>query len=380
MNDNRTNRTLCDSSICTGCMACLNVCTASAITVSDNIDSFTAEIDGQKCVGCGLCSKVCPNLNLRPLRENIYCRQGWASDDIRTNSSSGGAAAAIISGFIKEGGYVASCMFKDGDFRFVITNDPEEARKFAGSKYVKSDAHFVYKEIKELLTSGEKVLFIGLPCQSAAVQNVCGDDENLYTADLICHGTPSKEILRMYLAEQGIELAKASDVKFRNGNDFGLIIDSKRLAPGNALDYYIYAFLKSEDYLESCYNCRYAASKRVSDITLGDAWGQMSDTDKKGVSLILCQSEKGKRLVEQAICEDPSETGNEQAGLTLFDVDIEKAIAANPQLQHASEKTEKRDTYISRIKEGGSVTAATKKTFPAFCLKSSIKEILGGDK
>ena len=361
-------------------MACLNVCAASAITVSDNIDSFTAEIDGQKCVSCGLCSEVCPNLNPRPLRENIYCRQGWASDDIRTNSSSGGAAAAIISGFIREGGYVASCMFKDGDFRFVITNDPEEAKMFAGSKYVKSDAHFVYKEIKALLKSGEKVLFIGLPCQSAAVQNVCGDDENLYTADLICHGTPSKEILRMYLTEQGIDLAKVTDVKFRNGNDFGLIIDSKRLAPGNALDYYIYAFLKSEDYLESCYNCRYAASKRVSDITLGDAWGQMSDTDKKGVSLILCQSEKGKRLVEQAICEDPSETGNEQAGLTLFDVDIEKAIAANPQLQHASEKTEKRDTYISRIKEGGSVTAATKKTFPAFCLKSSIKEILGGDK
>lgn len=368
------------------------MCTASAITVSDNIDAFTPEIDGQKCVGCGLCSEVCPNLNPRPLRENIYCRQGWASDDIRTNSSSGGAAAAIVSGFIKEGGYVASCMFKDGDFRFVITNDPEEARKFAGSKYVKSDAHFVYKEIKELLKSGEKVLFIGLPCQSAAVQNICGDDENLYTADLICHGTPSKEILRMYLAEQGIDLEKATDVKFRNGNDFGLIIDGKRLAPGNALDYYTYAFLKSEDYLESCYNCRYAASKRVSDITLGDAWGQMSDTDKKGVSLILCQSEKGKKLVEKAICEDPSETGkqmvdvlssetcNEQAGLTLFDVDIEKAIAANPQLQHASEKTEKRDTYIRRIKDGGSVTAATKKTFPAFCLKSSIKEILGGDK
>ena len=393
MNDNRTNRTLCDSSICTGCKACVNVCARNAVTVTDNIDSFTAEIVGQKCADCGLCAEVCPGLNTISLRENIFCKQGWASEDVRANSSSGGAAAAIISGFIRAGGYVASCMFKDGDFRFVITNDLSEAKNFAGSKYVKSDAHFVYREVKELLKRGEKVLFIGLPCQSAAVQNFCrdlprqsetadnvSDGANLYTADLICHGTPSKEILRMYLAEQGIELAKATEVKFREGNVFGLIVDGKRLAPPNTLDYYTYAFLKSEDYLESCYNCRYAAAKRVSDITLGDAWGQMADTDTKGVSLILCQSEKGKNLVEQALSGDASGTEDAQSGLMLFEVDLEKAIAANPQLKHPSEKTEKRDTYITRIKEGGSVTAATKKTFPAFCLKSSVKSIFGGEK
>ena len=360
-------RTLCDSSICTGCKACVSVCARNAVTVTDNIDSFAAEIDAQKCVDCGLCSEVCPGLNPISLRENIYCKQGWASEEVRANSSSGGAAAAIISGFIRAGGYVASCMFKDGDFRFVITNDLSEARMFAGSKYVKSDAHFVYREVKEHLKRGEKVLFIGLPCQVAAVQNVCGKDENLYTADLICHGTPSQELLRMYLAEKGIELGKATDVKFREGNVFGLIVDGKRLAPGKVLDHYTYAFLKSEDYLESCYNCRYAAAERASDITLGDAWGQMADTDTKGVSLILCQSEKGKELVESA-------------GLLLFDVDLEKAIAANPQLQHPSEKTDKRDTYIRRIRECGSVTEATKKTFPAFCLKNSVKSMFGGEK
>ena len=66
--------------------------------------------------------------------------------------------------FIKSGGYVASCLFKNGDFVFEITNDLNEARCFAGSKYVKSNPTGIYKKINERLKTN-KVLFIGLPCQ-----------------------------------------------------------------------------------------------------------------------------------------------------------------------------------------------------------------------
>lgn len=43
----------------------------------------------------------------------------------------------------------------------------------------------------------------------------------------------------------------------------------------------------------------------LSDITLGDSWGtELSGEVKNGVSLILCQSEKGKELIESAGCLD----------------------------------------------------------------------------
>lgn len=361
--DNALTKTVCSPNMCTGCMACVNVCNKGAIEVRDNIDSHEPVIDAGKCVDCGLCTKACPNNFPRELKATIFSRQGWAEDSTRFNSSSGGAAAVLIKNFISSGGHAASCMFRDGEFKFVITSDPDEAKGFAGSKYVKSDPKLIYREIRELLAEGAKVLFIGLPCQVAAALNVCGDADNLYTADLICHGTPSLKILRMYLEENGIDLDKAKDVRFRKDNEFGLTIDGLRLTPVNVPDHYTYAFLKSVDYTENCYSCRYASLKRVSDITLGDAWGQMSDNDSKGVSLILCQSEKGKALVENA-------------GLKLFDVDMAKAAEANTQLRRPSEKPAARDVFLNQIKKGSGVTAAVQKAFPLFKVKNSVKSVL----
>lgn len=357
-------RTVCDTSICTGCKACLNVCSKNAITVKDNIDAFETQIDTQKCIDCGACTKVCPGLNPRDLKESIFVRQGWAKDEIRMNSSSGGAAAELTKAFIRNGGYVASCAFRDGSFTFVVTNDIDEAKMFAGSKYVKSDPQLIYKEVRELLAKGSRVLFIGLPCQVAAVLNVCDDHAGLYTADLICHGTPSAQILKQYLAENGMDIDNAKDLKFRKDNDFGIYVDGKRLMPGKATDPYTYAFLKSADYIESCYACRYATYKRVSDISLGDAWGQMADTDERCVSLIMCQTEKGRELIENA-------------ELELFDVDIEKAIEANAQLRHPSIKPPQRDAIMRRIKDGKSVSEAVSKAFPVHSLKNTVKRFLG---
>ena len=356
---------VCDSKICTGCKACVNVCGRDAIRIEDKFDCLEPVIDPAKCVECGLCVDVCPNNSPRELKESIYCKQGWAKDEIRCNSSSGGVAAELMRSFIMSGGYVASCIYKDGGFSFVVTNDLSEVKKFAGSKYVKSDPGLIYNEIRALININCKVLFIGLPCQAAAVLNVCGDDENLYTADLICHGTPSMELLRMYLAENGVDLNNAQDVRFRKDNNFGLIVDGKRLMTGRIPDHYTFAYLKALDYTENCYDCRYAGTRRVSDITLGDAWGQLSDTDEKGVSLILCQSDKGRELLEHS-------------ELELFDADLEKAKAANPQLNHPAVKPDKRNLFLSRIKEGRSVISATKKTIPMFCLKSKIKILFAG--
>ena len=80
-------------------------------------------------------------------------------------------------------------------------------------------------------------------------------------------------------------------------------------------------FLNSTTYTENCYQCQYAKIERPGDITLGDSWG--SELEKsiqdKGISLVLCQNEKGKELIDQA-------------DLTLVDVDLKKAIESNHQL------------------------------------------------
>lgn len=356
-------KTVCEKKSCTGCKACVNVCSKSAITIKDSIVYYNAEIDPEKCINCGLCEKACPNINLRSLQHPIYWKQGWAVDEIRKNASSGGAASAIIRAFIASGGYVASCLFEEGEFGFKITDDIGTAKRFAGSKYVKSNPGTVYKEIRQLLKADRKVLFIGLPCQSAAVQNICRNHENLTTADLICHGTPSPKLLMKYLSERGIDWKSVSEIKFRDNEYFGLAANGKRLVPRRVTDSYLLTFLNSINYTENCYSCRYATIDRVSDITLGDAWGQLSNEIPGGVSLVLCQTQKGIDLVESA-------------RLHLEEVDLEKAVKDNHQLEHPSIKPPGRDKFMKCIKNGGEFRKAAIVVLPKDCVKQSVKSVL----
>ena len=351
---------VCEENMCNGCYACVERCPKKCIKIEDDVISYNAIIDKTKCINCGLCERICPKQNVQIMRQPIYWQQGWADDSIRRESSSGGAASSIIRAFIKSGGYVASCMFFNGQFGFKVTNNIKEAKKFAGSKYVKSNPRTVYKEITDLLKKEEKVLFIGLPCQSAAVQNVCNNSENLYTVDLICHGTPSPQLLKKYLGENGINIEAISDIKFRDSDNFGLSKDGVRVVPKRVVDSYLMTFLDSITYTENCYSCKFATIKRVSDITLGDAWGQLSDTVKGGVSLVLCQTDKGVELVKQA-------------NLHLEDVDLDKAVAANHQLDHPSKIHPSRKKFMKQIKQRRSYRWATFVSIPKKAIKQSVK-------
>lgn len=354
--------TVCDPNKCNGCMACIDKCPKNCISIVDNIYSYNAVKDMNLCIICGKCEKVCPNNSPIDLKSSVAWKQGWAEKEIRQNSSSGGAASAIIKFFIQSGGYVASCLFKDGKFLFEITNDLEVAKKFAGSKYVKSNPVGIYKKIQERLKT-DKVLFIGLPCQVAALKNSINNQDNLYTIDLICHGTPSPKILEQFLYEYGYKLSELKDIKFRNKSEFG--VKSKgitKLEKGR--DPYLIAFLNSIDYTENCYSCKFATKERISDITLGDSWGtEYKHEEKYGISLILVQTDKGKALLGEA-------------SLDLKNVDYEKAVKANHQLNHPCALKPERNKFIEMISEGKTIKQATYNILPKEVLKQKVKYFL----
>jgi len=335
--------------------------------------AYNAVIDEDKCVNCGMCVKVCPNNQVAEKRKPIDWKEGWASENIRGRASSGGAASAMMKYFVENGGYVAACVFKQGEFVFEITNRVEELNDFAGSKYVKSNPIGIYAKVIEKLKHSEKVLFIGLPCQVAAVKNSTAIlplemRDNLYTIDLICHGSPSPRILNMALEEKGIDIKKLTQIRFRNKTNFGLSSQDdgqvyKTLTPAGVQDMYTYAFLTSLDYTENCYSCQYATIERVADITIGDSWG--SDLPQKeqgrGISLLLCQTDKGKTLVKNS-------------GMQLKEVDIDKAIDANHQLRHPSVAPDTRETFFTGLNKG--FYKSLSKCAPKVYYKQKIKEIL----
>ncbi len=359
--------TVCGEDKCAGCMMCISLCTHNAIRVIDGLKSYNAVIDPEKCVDCGLCHNLCPQ-NIPPkLQTPVEWYQGWAEDSMRKNSSSGGAAAAVSQAFINRGGIVCSCIFSNGEFQFSFADSVKEIKKFTGSKYVKSNPRGIYPAVKELLRSGKNVLFIGLPCQAAGLRNYVGPtlDLGLYTIDLICHGTPSPQILNMFLSERGYHSHRILDIRFRKKDSFYVSADAKRIDPEGIWDKYTVGFLKGLFYTDNCYSCPYAGPQRIGDLSLGDSWGSELDESerKKGISLILCQTEKGKDLLRES-------------ALYLGKVDIEKAIRSNKQLEEPSPLPAQREIFMDWIRKGKSFHAAFDRCYPVLAVKRVVKLFL----
>lgn len=361
--------TVCSNNKCNGCMSCLDICPREAIHIEKSLKSYNAHIDMEKCIACGLCHNVCPsNASCLAHPPQMWC-QGWSNDlEIRKNGSSGGVATALSLNFIRNGGYVCSCVFNDGKLGFVITADEKDLANFSGSKYIKSDAIGIYSKVFTLLQRGEKVLFIGLPCQVAGMVNYAKfkrNDKNLYTVDLICHGTPSPMFLDMFLSQYGVLAKNCDNIGFRVKDSFQINDNSRTFSSVGVCDRYMTAFLSALNYTDNCYRCQFAKKERVSDITLGDSWGSNCDSNewKKGVSLILCQSDKGEKLLSQS-------------NLHLFDVDLDNAIAHNHQLSTPSIAPKSRAKFFRDIEKDMNFNGAVKRALPKECIKQDFKALL----
>lgn len=361
-------KTVCKQDFCNGCGACIQRCNKNAIKLKDSFESLNAIICDDLCINCGACVKVCPVNKKVEFKKSINWYQGWANDEqIRKNSASGGFATEIAAYFIKAGGVVCTCVFENGNFVYTMIDDLEKLKSIAGSKYVKSKTGNAYKDVKISLQDGKKVLFIGLPCHVAGLLNFVGDllNERLFTIDLICHGTPSVKLLEKRLQECHYELKQIKDMRFRVKYDFRLCDGSKALCDPRVLDSYMFTFLRGMSYTRNCYECLYAGKYRISDITIGDSWGsELSEVEKKkGISLALCQTEKGKKLLKEA-------------DLELLPVDIETAIKNNNQLNHPMQVTGKRAKFFKYISQNKSYTIAAYRADKIVGLRQLVKTIL----
>lgn len=365
-------KTVCELNKCTGCMACADVCTKAAIDVHVDMEACNAEIDDQKCIDCGACSRVCQVNAPVVLKKPISWYQGWSRDETtRENCASGGFATEISRAFISQGGIVFTCVFENGEFIYSAIETLEDLTKIAGSKYIKSNPSGMYKAVRRRLLAGEKVLLIGLPCHIAGVKNYLTDKlkENLYTIDLICHGSPAPELLKLFLKEHEIELNSISAIRFRQKDHFQVEQkeenDYKNVGAKGVLDSYMIGFLGGLFYTENCYECKYAQLNRVSDITIGDSWGSELPTEeqKKGISLALCQTKKGEQILKVSNVE-------------LRTVDLSLALQHNHQLVAPSAIPKQRNNFFEGIHSNKSFDSMIWKNCFVKSVKQEIKKIL----
>ena len=304
---------ICNPDCCTGCSACLNICSSDAIHMEE--DCLGVEhpvIDPAKCIDCGACAKVCPVHAVPSFRHPLSCYAAYVGNRLtpdRRLCASGGIATAFSRYVIKERGGVVYGTRWDNDFNpLIVRVDKLEDLEFLkGSKYVQSIVGLSYRQIRSDLKSGRDVLFIGTPCQVAGLCNFLRRPyENLWTVDLICHGVSPTSYFRdeMEYLKAKRSFARITDIRYR-GNDrqnFRLSVwnDNKLLYSRQCYSQpYFSGFLKAISLRENCYSCAYAQPARISDLTIGDFIGLGKDTpfsfpwrERGNASVVIVNTER----------------------------------------------------------------------------------------
>lgn len=296
--------------LCNGCGSCALMCPVNAIEMIEDEEGFLyPKIDETKCIKCNKCKKYCGNINEKDIDdEKAYIAINKSKEELDV-SSSGGIFYILARYVIEKKGVVCGVTYnKDLKVIHDFADNLEDCNKFCGSKYVRSDLNNAYQKVKSYLENDVYVLFTGTACQISGLNKYLGKDNNskLITCDILCHANPSPKVFELYIKNlQKIKNKKVKTIWFRSKetgwkNQTPIIEyeDGKKEEENS----YFKAFVLEMINRPSCYFCKFATKRRISDFTIGDFWGiEKVDSNvniENGVSLLTVNSNKGKAIFE----------------------------------------------------------------------------------
>ena len=320
-------------------------------------------INAEKCVNCGKCRDVCPASNMPQRAESpIRTFGGYVLDNnVREGSTSGGLFSALAATWCDTDTIVFGAETDGLEVRHSWTRYVDGIDKFRKSKYLQSEIRNCYREAKQFLSEGKKVLFSGTPCQIAGLKKLLGDkpQENLLTVEVVCEGVPTPLYIKKLADWLGKKLggnATEIDYRYKDGRrwDFEVMQASLQNPTGGTFKWkqdrwfnpFWSIWLQHLISRPSCYECPFATRERVADITLGDLWGvHLYCPDlygrNGGASVVFCNTDKGGQVLERAI-------GG--GGLHGRDLPLEMAIRYQGPMRNHIAVNERRGECMEDIK------------------------------
>lgn len=354
---------------------------------ADEEGFFYPVTNASECIACGLCEKVCPviqSLNNRKAGAVLDAFGGNTKDErLRENSSSGGIFGMLAKSFFANSGVVVGAAFSDDFYsvQHICIETKDELYRLQGSKYLQSEINDSYKKVKEFLQQGQKVLFTGTPCQVAGLKAYLGKEyDNLFTQDIICHGTPSPMIWKKYIQHrENVSGGTVQRMSFRHKkygwktySIFFKFSNNAEYVKKLSVDPYMQVFLRNIDLRPSCYECAFKNGTSGADITLADYWGVQEKNpeldDDKGTSLIFVHTQKGVEMFQKI-----------QSDVNCKSVDFEKAIKHNPSYYESVHLPEKRESFFEEV-QNEEIDLVMKKYVPSVSIiqkaKNKIKHFI----
>lgn len=231
-------------------------------------------------------------------------------------SSSGGIFSELARPVLDSGGCVFGCIWKKPDMVAVHVKAEtwDDLSAMRGSKYVRSDIADALRVLPHELASGRQVLFVGTPCQVAAVRRSLAHKAEALSArlilvELICHGAPDPRVWEAYKRTAKKPVAGVFFKDKRSGWSNPTMVvcfadHTERVCKLYA-DSYVRAFESGLSQTDMCFSCPFKSGKSGADITIGDLWGGERVVpewnDDKGVSCVIVHTSRGAAAWSSAV-------------------------------------------------------------------------------
>lgn len=303
---------------CTGCSACMTVCPADAISIVQNHEGFySASVDNEKCVDCGLCQTVCS----RFISPDSYSKRMVGcpvvgsysiSSEVQNSTTSGGIAYELSKWGLEHGYQVFGVQYNydNDEAQGILINRVEDLELLKGSKYlqanISSSLSILMNEARK--NPSNKYICIGTPCQIFGIRQLIERkklNNDFLLIDLFCHGVPSYNIWKPYIADIHKRIGTFKKVNFRykgNGwHQYTIRIEGEKDTYQEfAYKDTFYRFFFDNIVLNTaCFTCEMRKQFAASDLRLGDFLGKAYEHREDGISAALIVTEKGKLWMEK---------------------------------------------------------------------------------
>ncbi|MFC3607062.1 Coenzyme F420 hydrogenase/dehydrogenase, beta subunit C-terminal domain [Stutzerimonas tarimensis] len=269
-------------------------------------------------------AKACPalNLDIRPYKTERYdpiwgelkeTFTGYASDpEIRRNGSSGGVLSALAQYCLEQGLVdgvveVRASTINPLENIAVVSRSRKHIIASCGSRYAPASA----AEALAFIASGEeKFLFIGKPCEAAAVRQVQAEDPRLrenipYILSFMCAGTPSLRGTDELLEQLEVPREELASFRYRGDGWPGKTQAVLKNGERRTMTYNeSWGKVLNRHLQTRCKICPDGIGE-FADIVCADGWEASGDgyptfEEADGQSLILVRSDQGQKLFGNA--------------------------------------------------------------------------------
>lgn len=313
-----------EKGMCTGCGICASMFEEDKVIIKMNSSGFYRPVFSHELSENELSelAYVCPALNMKydaytnekmPLcGQTVECKVGWSkNEDIRFKASSGGGVTSFLL-------YLLEQKKIDGVIQVGRTDNQlvAEGMLCTSSEQIKSNIGSLYmpvallKDFRELVKSVDKVAVVGKGCDIRAVRRFVElypefKSKIIVCIGILCGGTPSIRGTYDILKEFEIRPEEVNEFRYRgygwpgfctaitnNCSEYKMSYNdawAKKLGPTSPL---------------VCKVC-FDGIADSADIVFGDAWkcengNYPSFEETDGRNLIICRTETGKKLMNEA--------------------------------------------------------------------------------